>query len=88
MSTKYKVRDDSKPYFITTTIVGWIDVFTNRTQREKLIESLIYCQKHKGLIIYSWCLMSNPDKNHWNLKIKFYLYKYNNIRYHKQPCET
>ena len=59
MSTKYKVKDNSKPYFITTTIVGWVDVFTRRAQKEKLVESLKYCQKEKGLIIYAWCLMSN-----------------------------
>jgi len=59
MSTKYKVRDNSKPYFITTTIVGWIDIFTKEIQKERLVESLEYCQKEKGLIIYAWCLMSN-----------------------------
>jgi REP element-mobilizing transposase RayT len=59
MSTKYKVKDNSKPYFITTTVVAWIDVFTRKAQKEKLINSLQYCQKQKGLIIYAWCLMSN-----------------------------
>ena len=47
MSTKYKVKDNAKPYFITTTIVGWIDVFTREVQKEKLVESLKYCQKIK-----------------------------------------
>ena len=50
MSTKYKVKDKAKPYFITTTIVGWIDVFIRKTQKDKLIESLKYCQENKGLI--------------------------------------
>ena len=59
MSTKYKVRDNTKSYFITTTIVGWVDVFTRKQQKEKIVESLNYCQKNKGLIIYAWCLMSN-----------------------------
>lgn len=59
MSTKYNVKDNTKPYFITTTIVSWIDVFTRKVQKEKLVESLMYCQKEKGLIIYAWCLMSN-----------------------------
>jgi len=59
MSTKYKVQDNSKPYFITTTIVGWVDIFTREIQKEKLVESLKYCQENKGLIIYGWCLMSN-----------------------------
>ena len=59
MSTKYKVRDNSKPYFITTTIVGWIDIFTKEIQKERLVESLEYCQKEKGLIIYSLILTPN-----------------------------
>ena len=59
MSTKYKVNDNSKPYYITTTIVGWVDVFTREVQKERLVESLKYCQESKGLIIYAWCLMTN-----------------------------
>ncbi len=59
MSTKYKVKDNAKPYFVTTTIVGWLDVFTREVQKKKLIESLKFCQENKGLIIYAWCLMSN-----------------------------
>lgn len=59
MSSKYKVRDNTKAYFITITIVGWVDVFTRPIQKERLIESLKHCQEKKGLIIYGWCLMSN-----------------------------
>ncbi len=59
MSTKYKVRDNTKPHFITITTVGWIDVFTRRNQKEKLVQALSYCQEHKGLVIYAWVLMSN-----------------------------
>ncbi len=57
-------------YFITLTVVGWIDVFTRLSQKQVIIESLEYCQKHKGLELYGYCLMSNhihllckaPDK--------------------------
>lgn len=59
MSVKYKVRDNSKPYFITTSIIGWVDVFTRKNQKENIVDALKYCQEHKDLIIYSWCLMSN-----------------------------
>ena len=27
MSDKYKIRDVDKAYFLTLTVVGWIDVF-------------------------------------------------------------
>ena len=59
MSTKYKFRDQTKPYFVTLTVVNWIDVFTRPVYRDVIIQSLKYCQKEKGLEIYAWCLMTN-----------------------------
>jgi REP element-mobilizing transposase RayT len=59
MSEKYKFREDNKAYFVTLTIVDWVDVFTRKTYKIKIVESLKYCQLHKGLEIYAWCLMSN-----------------------------
>lgn len=48
-----------KAYFLTLTVVGWIDVFTRKNHRDAIIESLKYCQKEKGLIIYAFVIMSN-----------------------------
>ncbi len=59
MSEKYKIHDHEKAYFITMTIVGWIDVFTRKNHKLLIVNSLKYCQKHKGLEIFAWCLMSN-----------------------------
>ena len=36
MSDKYKIRDNDKAYFVTLTIVGWIDVFTRKEQKFKV----------------------------------------------------
>lgn len=57
MAFKYSVTDQNDIYFITTTVVGWIDAFTRKELAEVVIESLKYCQCEKGLIIYAWCLM-------------------------------
>ncbi len=57
MSEKYKIFDHDKPYFITMTAVGWIDIFTRKNHKILIINSLKYCQKHKGLSIFAWCLM-------------------------------
>jgi REP element-mobilizing transposase RayT len=57
MSTKYKATIPGEPYFITTTIVNWIDIFTRRNQKQMIVDALAYCQKEKGLEIYAWCLM-------------------------------
>lgn len=57
MAFKYQITDQNGIYFVTTTVVGWIDAFTRRELAEVIINSLIYCQKNKGMIIYAWCLM-------------------------------
>ena len=46
-----------KPYFLTLTVVGWIDVFTRKNHKLAIINSLEFCQKNKGLEIFAWCLM-------------------------------
>jgi putative transposase len=57
MSDKYKIRDIDKAYFVTLTVVGWIDVFTRKNHKLLVVDSLKYCQQNKGLVIYGWCLM-------------------------------
>jgi putative transposase len=59
MSDKYKITDKDRPYFLTFTVVDWIDVFTRPNHKSVIVDSLKYCQKNKGLEIYAWCLMSN-----------------------------
>ena len=61
MSTKYKATTTEEAYFITITTVGWIDVFTRLNQKYNIINALNYCQKNKGLEIYAYVIMSNPD---------------------------
>lgn len=57
MSRKYKIRDNEKLYFVTFTIVYWIDLFTRKEYSELFLESVRYCQKNKGLEVYAWCIM-------------------------------
>ncbi len=57
MSTKYKATMPDKAYFITTTTVGWVDVFTRVNQKQAIIDALKYCQQNKGLEIFAYCLM-------------------------------
>jgi REP element-mobilizing transposase RayT len=59
MIKKINFSDDATPHFITFTIVGWIDVFSNELYKEKMIESMKYCLKHKGLILHAWIIMTN-----------------------------
>ena len=59
MSTKYKIGDQDKLYFITFTVVQWLDVFIRREYRDIFLNSLKYCQQHKGLELYAYCIMSS-----------------------------
>ena len=57
MSEKYKFNDPEGTYLITSSIVGWIDVFTRPELKHVILDSLKYCQDEKGLVINAWCLM-------------------------------
>lgn len=46
-------------YFITITVVDWVDIFTRPKYKHIILDSLTYCQQKKGLKIYAWVLMSN-----------------------------
>ena len=59
MSDKYKMHEKEKAYFVTLTVVDWVDIFSRKSYKIKILESLKYCQKFKGLEIYGWCLMTN-----------------------------
>ncbi len=59
MTHGYKITDQSAAYFLTFQIVEWADIFTRKVYRDIVIKSLDYCQKHKGLEIYAYVIMSN-----------------------------
>jgi REP element-mobilizing transposase RayT len=55
----YQITDQYQTYFVTFTIVGWVDVFTRLECRNILIESLKYCQDNKGLLIHAYVIMGS-----------------------------
>ncbi len=57
MSDQYTIKNKESVYFLTLTVVEWIDVFTRPSLKDVIVDSLMYCQKEKGLIVYGWCLM-------------------------------
>jgi len=56
---RYVISDQNAVYFLTFTVVGWIDVFTRKEHKLIILNSLKFCTDNKGLVLYSWCLMSN-----------------------------
>jgi REP element-mobilizing transposase RayT len=59
MSTKYKFDDKDGVYFVTSTVVDWVDVFTRDIYRNILLDSIRFCQKNQGLQLHAWVLMPN-----------------------------
>ncbi len=59
MSTKYKFTDREGVYFTTSTVVGWVDVFTRDMYRGILLDSMRFCQANQGLVIHAWVLMTD-----------------------------
>ncbi len=59
MSDRYKISDKNAAYFITMTVVDWLDVFSAEKQKQFIVDSLKYGQQNMGLEIYCWCLMPN-----------------------------
>ncbi len=57
MSRKYKFWESDKMYFISFATVYWIDLFIRNEYKEEILQSWRYCQKNKGLEIFSWCIM-------------------------------
>ena len=55
---KHNIKKNTS-YYLTLTVVGWVDVFTRQSHKDALIESLRYCIKNKGLNVYAYCLMTN-----------------------------
>ena len=57
MSERYKAWPDGDSYFLTLTVVGWIDLFTRRSCAEVVVENLQVCIEKKGLRVWAWVLM-------------------------------
>jgi REP element-mobilizing transposase RayT len=55
---KHTIKKNTS-YYITLTVVEWIDVFTRKNHKDAIINSLRYCHQKKGLNIYAFCLMTN-----------------------------
>ena len=46
-------------YFVTLTIIGWINLLDREVYKQLLIKNLQYCQEKEGLEIYAYVIMSN-----------------------------
>ncbi len=56
---RYFITDQHQTYFITCTVVKWVDIFTRDEYKKVIVDSLNYCIKEKGLVVNGWVLMTN-----------------------------
>ena len=59
MSRKYKFHNPEGVYFVSFAVQGWVDVFTRNEYKNIIVDNLKYCQEHKGLEIFAWCIMTS-----------------------------
>jgi len=59
MRSIYKIHDQEGVYFITSTVVEWIPIFTSKPYFDILISSIQYCQEHFDLAIFAWVILEN-----------------------------
>ena len=62
MRSKFKIYNPEGTYFVTSSIVNWIPIFSNEKHSEILINTIKHCQQYKSLILYAYVIM--PDHFH------------------------
>lgn len=55
---KHTIKGNNS-YFLTLTVVDWIDVFSRKVYCDIILDSLKYCIKTKGLNVYAFVITSN-----------------------------
>ena len=65
---KYIIRDQNAMHFLTFTVIDWVDVFTKKDYKMELVDSMNYCIREKGLVVYGWVIMSNHIHVIWKAK--------------------
>ncbi len=55
----YHISDQYATYFVTFTVVGWVDLFSRRQCKDIFMDSLKYCRQHKQLHVHAFVIMES-----------------------------
>jgi hypothetical protein len=58
VSEKYKVKVQGDLYFITVTVVDWVDLVIRPVYKDIIIDAIKYCQKTKGLKVWAYVIIA------------------------------
>jgi REP element-mobilizing transposase RayT len=59
MASAYEIENKAGMYFLTFTVVDWVDIFTRKIYRDVITDSFTYCRQQKGLLVFGYVIMSN-----------------------------
>ena len=59
MRSPYKIHDPEGVYFLTSTVVEWIPIFTCKPYFDILLSSILYCQKNLSLAVFAYVILDN-----------------------------
>lgn len=57
--SRYKVTTEDGCYFITSTLVEWLPVFTSKPYFDIMIDSLNFCRTEKKLQLFGYVILDN-----------------------------
>ena len=55
-------------YFLTFTVVGWVDVFSRKECKDIIMDSMCYCIDKKGLNLHAYVIMESHLHLIWSAK--------------------
>ena len=59
MRSRYHAHQSERAYFVTSTVVQWLPVFTTAPRCDILVAAFEYCRAHKDLRISAWVILDN-----------------------------
>ena len=59
MRSRYRISEGEQTYFVTSTIVEWIPLFTSARYCSIVTDSLLFCREQKGLSLHAYVIMDS-----------------------------
>jgi len=61
--TRYRFSGDRQPHFLTSTVVGWLPIFTRREAVQILLDSWTFLQRERRITLFGYVVLENHA--HW-----------------------
>ncbi|MBN1396390.1 MAG: transposase [Pirellulales bacterium] len=61
--TRYEIHDNAYPHFLTSTVVGWVPVFTRTETVEIVLDSWRFLQDNNRITLFGYVILENHL--HW-----------------------